>query len=271
MNRTLDATILNALANEPTVRPWLGGTQVLDLTSVVANPENFAFLTDEQKGGYIYHKLAQGLYMVHTLSVPEGRGRQMLEARTASLREMFTKSDAIEIATLVPDGNKGADVWAAHAGFHEVWRRPKAFNLMGEMVGVSYRSLPYVAWGIRDKASKYDGAQFHAQLHAIIPDDHGEDPVHDAMVGATMECCLQGNAEKGIALYNRWGAHAGYEQIRVVTVRPLVLDIRSCVIQYDADGLHVLHVREPAQSAPVEDADAGAAECQLPPLAQPQA
>ena len=64
------------------MRPWLGGTHVIDLSETVANPDNFAFLTDDQNGGYIYHKLAPGLYMVHTISLPEGRGRQMLDARS---------------------------------------------------------------------------------------------------------------------------------------------------------------------------------------------
>ena len=75
--------------------------------------ENFAFLADDQKGGYIYHKLAPELYAVHTLSFPDGRGRELLEARSASLRAMFTQTDAAEIVTTVPDGNKGADLWAS--------------------------------------------------------------------------------------------------------------------------------------------------------------
>ena len=68
-----------------------------------------------------------GLYAVHTVSLPEGRGREMLTARSASLREMFTKSDAVEIVTVVPAGNKGADVWASHAGFREVFVRLNSF------------------------------------------------------------------------------------------------------------------------------------------------
>jgi len=270
MIRTLDATRFNEIAAHPEVRPWLGGTHQLDLTDTIANPNNFAFLTDEQRGGYIYVKLQQGLYAVHTLALPDGRGRQMLEARSEGLREMFTKSDAVEIVTLVPDGNKGADVWALHAGFREVFRREKAFDLMGEMVDGSYRSLSYVDWAIRDKPSRYDGQRFHEAIHQLVADDHGEDPVHDALVGATMEGCLQNNVEKAIALYNRWSAHAGYRQIQVLTARPLVLDIGSCLIQYSPDGLQVLHVRHSREAAPIEDVS-GDAECQSPPSVQPQA
>lgn len=270
MIRTLDAVVLNQIAAHPEVRPWLGGTESLDLTATIANPENFAFLTEDERGGYIYHKLQPGLYMVHTLSTPEGRGRQMLRARSESLREMFIKSDAVEVVTLVPDGNRGAGVWAAHAGFREVFRRAKAFDLMGEMVDVSYRSLNYADWAIRDPANKQEGEAFHRTIHQFTPHDHGDDPVHDAMVGATLESCLNNNAEKALTLYNRWAMHAGYQPVRVVTARPLVLDIGTAVVQYSLDGLQVLHVRY-ARSAPLLEDVPGAAECPSPPLAQPQA
>lgn len=271
MKRTLHAQALNLIANHPIVRPWLGGRpEPLDLTPIVADPNNFAFLTDDELGGYIYHKKAQGLYEVHTLSTPEGRSRAMLEARSASLREVFTKSDAVEVVTQVPDGNKGADIWASHAGFREVFRREKAFDLMGEKVGASYRSLSYGDWCLRDKACLYDGRQFHEAIHQFTADDHGDDPVHDAWVGATVEGCLQGNADKAIALFNRWAVHAGYEVIQVVTAKPLVLDIRSCIIQYDADGLQVLHIRQPREALPVQD-ESGDAECQSPPSVPLQA
>ncbi len=268
MIRTLEATRFNEIGNEPSVRSWLGGTHVIDLGETIANPDNFAFLTDDQNGGYIYHKLAAGLYMVHTLAIPEGRNRAMLEARSQSLREMFTKSDCIEVVTIVPDGNKGADVWASHAAFREVYRREKAFDLMGEMVGASYRSLAYADWVLRDRANLTDGRAFHAMIHEVTPDDHGDDPAHDAFVGATIECCDCGNAEKGIALYNRWSLHAGYEPIRVLTARPLVLDIGTAILQNDPDGLRVLHVRQPRSGLPVEDV--GETPCQQPLSPQPQ-
>ena len=266
MIRTLDATRLNEIANHPAVRPWLGGVQVIDLSEAIANPDNFAFLTDDGNGAYVYHRLAAGLYMVHTLSTPEGRGREMLTARTASLREMFVKSDAVEIVTLVPDGNKGADVWASHAGFVEQHRREKAFDLMGEMVGASYRLLSYSAWVVKDRGNLTDGRAFHAMIHEVTADDHGDDPVHDAFVGATIECCEQGNAAKGIWQYNRYALHAGYRPILVLTANPLVVDIGSAILQVSPDGLEVLRadgkksdsvcLRENAISAVDENVDA---------------
>lgn len=270
MIRTLHAGRFNEMANEPEVRAWLGGRGPIDLTDTVANPENFAFLTDDENGGYIYNKVGLGLYAVHTISVPAGRNRHMLAARTASLRELFIRSDAVEIVTLVPTGNKGADIWAQHAGFREVFTRAKAFDLMGEMVDVSYRSLGYLDWCIRDRSNREEGAAFHRAIHAVTPDDHGDDPVHDAVVGATLEGCVNGNIEKALLYFNRWASHAGYQQVRLVTARPLVVDIGSCVIQYGIDGLQVLHVRHGRSPPTVEDV-IGEPECPSPPLPQVQA
>lgn len=267
MIRTLDATAFNRIANTPTVRPWLGGTDRLDLTAAISNPENFAFLTDDGLGGYIYHRIDAGLFMVHTLSDPAGRGRAMLEARSESLREVFTKSDAVEVVTIVPAGNKGADLWANHAGFREVFGRQRSFDLMGEMVDASYRSLSYGDWVKRDRGNLHDGRAFHSMIHAVTTEDHHpDDPVHDAWVGATMECCAQGAAEKGIALYNRYAVHAGYRPIRVLTAKPLVVDIGTAVLQSDQDGLRVLYV-PPSRAKPslVQDESGASAECLLPP------
>lgn len=260
MIRTLHAGRFNEIAAHPVVRPFLGGTHAVDLTDIIANPENFAFLTEDENGGYLYHKKGLGLYEVHCLALPEGRNRHMLAARSASLREMFIKSDAVQVDTIVPAGNKGADIWAQHAGFREVFTRAKAFDLMGEMVDVSYRSLQYGEWVLKDRGNLEDGRAFHQQIHQYTPDDHGDDRVHDAWVGATAECCSHGNAIKGVTFFNRWASHAGYQPIAILTTSPLVLDIRSAIIQADADGLHLLHVREkigeeaPArETAPVLD------------------
>lgn len=270
MHRSIDAAPFNAIANLPVVRPWLGGKKTLDLTGLLADVNNFAFLTEDEQGAYIYCRKDLGLYEVHTLATPEGRGRQMLNARSESLRAMFTMTDCVQVNTMVPDGNKGADVWAAHAGFREVFRREKSFDLMGEMVGVSYRSLSYLDWAQKDRTNRLEGERFHAFIHQYVPDDHGEDPIHDAVVGATIECCNQSNAEKGIALYGRWASHAGYEPIRVLTARPLVIDIQSCILQYDPSGMQVLYVREGPKGSTVED-DTEPSECQSPPSVQPQA
>jgi hypothetical protein len=248
VKRTLHATVFNAIANDPEVRCWLGGDGPIDLADLLANPLNLAFLAEDEMGGFIYCWKAPGLYEVHTLSLPAGRGRALLTARNASLREMFTATDALEIVTMIPDGNSAAAHYAEHAGFGETFRRERCFDLMGQKVGASFQSLAYQTWALGDRGCRLDGIGFHEMIHRFVPDDHGEDPAHDAMVGATVECCAQNNAEKGLALYNRWALTAGYEPARVLTARPLVVDIGNAVVQISAGGLQVLRTRS-ARSA----------------------
>jgi hypothetical protein len=270
MRRTLDSARFDAMANSPDVRPWLGGDGPVSTITLVSDPANFCFLSDDEMGGYIYKRLATGLYEVHTLSLPEGRGRPMLRARGESLRKMFVETDAIEIVTTVPEGNAGADIWAKHAGFREVYSRPWAWQLNGASVTASYRSLAYQDWVFKDRENHALGYEFHEQIHRFTSDDHGIDLTHDFYVGATLAGIRAGNTTKALGLYNRWAAHAGYEPCRCVSLNPVVLDFRSAVVQITETGLQVLQVR-PTQSVPSKVEDEGDASFQLALQSEPRA
>ena len=58
MNRTLEPEAFIRIANDPSVRPAIGGEGDMAplITALVSNPENFAFLTDCRQGGYLYVK-----------------------------------------------------------------------------------------------------------------------------------------------------------------------------------------------------------------------
>lgn len=261
MIRTLDPAPLIKLAQHPLVRSWLGGTEDIApiLQSAVANVQNYAFLAEDNAGAYLYVCKAQGMYEVHTLSIPEGKSRelvrQMAKARAESLRFMFLETDAHEIVTLVPKPNGPAMNWATHAGFKVDFLREKAFDLMGDMVDALYLSLPYGNWVLTDPANRREGQAFHAFIHQYTPDDHGQDETHDGWVGATLDGAQRGNVVKCITLYNRWAVRAGYEPLRVLTLNPLVIDVRSAILQLTADGLECLHVRERPEGRlpPVQD------------------
>lgn len=260
MRRILDPAPFDAIGNDPEVRPWLSGDGPINTAHIVQSTDNFCFLTQDRGGAYIYHRKQAGLYEVHTLSLPASRGRQMLEARTESLRFMFTATDALEIVTVVPDGNRGADVWAARAGFREAFRREGAVWLQGEMVGASYRSLTYADWATRDPLARKAGQMFHDEIHRFTPDDHGEDPVHDAFAGAALLMVREGNAGKAVTLYNRFALHAGYAPISLLSLYPPTLDIVTAIVQITQAGLDVIHVRS-ARSAPSLIEDDGDARC----------
>lgn len=263
MRRVLDGARFNEIANAPDVRPWLGGSGELDIRPLVSDPANFCFVTEDRLGGYLYVRRAPGYYEVHTLALPAGRGRAMLAARTASLRFMFTVSDALEIVTVVPDGNVGASTWAEHAGFREMYRRERAIQIRNEIVGASYRTLTYNEWVLRDGFNREVGAQFHEEIHRFTPNDHGEDPAHDAFVGATMLGIREGNGAKAVPMYNRFALHAGYEPIRVLSLTPPTLDIGSAILQITQAGLDILHIRTARSALSEIEDNAGESACQL--------
>jgi hypothetical protein len=228
--RTLDPTAFNLIANDPCVRPWLGGTGPVDLAAVVSDPDNICLLTPNEDGGYILHKLRPGLYEAHSLALESARGKPMLTLMRDGFRWLFTATECCEIVTKVPDESPGAARWADLAGFRELYRREGCFDLNGQIVGVSFRSLDYQSWVLKDSRNRRDGEAFHAQLSALKPHLHDDDPVHDAWVGATLEGCRQGNIQKAISLYNWWAALAGYYQPTILSVAPPVLHQGDAVV-----------------------------------------
>lgn len=246
MKRSLDPAPFNAIYNHPEVRPWMGhGCEPQDLSVVVENTDNFCFLTPNEDGGYIVAKLHLGLYVAHTLALPSARGRPMLQLMRDGFEYMFTATDAVEIVTTCPDGNPMGDRWAKVAGFRETFRREAFFPLMGKTVGASFRSLAYQDWAIRHEPNRRAGEAFHDQIHAASPHLalHPDDPVHDAMVGATIKGCLAGNIAKSVDLFNRWAVQAGYFPSAIISERPPVIFTGDATISLIDGKLEVLKVQ----------------------------
>lgn len=242
--RTLDASAFNAIAAHPEVRPWLGFADPLaeiDLSPQVSNPANFAFLTKQMDGGYLLLKIQGGLYAAHTLALPSARGRPMAKLMREGFATMFRATDAIEIITQIPDGNEGARSWSELAGFRPTFRREAFFPLMGERVGCQFMSLTFADWAIGDRECRRLGAGFHEKLtEAHGHQTHADDPVHDSMVGAAIGCCMEGNAVKGIGLFNRWACVAGYAEARVLSLQPPTVDTSDAVVQIEGGRIDIL-------------------------------
>lgn len=145
MIRSFRPEPFDLIANSPGVREWIGGVDYVETAPLVIDPANFCFLTKDQKGYFVYIRTGDGVYDVHCGALPEGRNRQMLEAREDSLRWMFAEG-ARKITTIVPDRNRGALVYARQAGFKLTGRAESALDVGGKMVGVSYYELTHQAW-----------------------------------------------------------------------------------------------------------------------------
>lgn len=230
MIRTLDATALNAIANDDTVRPFIGDGAPVDLTDLIADPQNVALTTDDGQGGYVLHKLAPGLYEAHSLALPAARGKPMLRLMRDGFRYLFTATDALEVVTKVPASNTAADGWATLAGFRETFSRDHAWH---DGAVISYRTLSHLDWALRDPVCAKEGEALHQWFHDLLGPEgrHPDDPAHNAVAGACMLGVKAGNLHKAVGLYNRWAVFAGYSPVRIVSEAPVIVDMDGVVAE----------------------------------------
>lgn len=248
IRRTMEATALNAAANHPDVRPWLGGEGVIDLTATLGDPANVAFADDH--GGFVFQRVGAGAYEAHSMITPAGRGKVSLRGAQAALRYLFTATDCERVMTRVPDGNQAADGLGRFLGFSEIFRResvwPKAEGSKG---GVSYRVLTLEAWLARDPEIANVGHVFHEQLEAAkaaagsARETHDDEEAHDRLVGATFLMVQAGNAQKGVLFYNMWAAVLGFAPIAILSHQPVIVDVGDAIATVTGDTLEVLKCR----------------------------
>lgn len=218
MKRTMDAERLNALANHPDVRPWLLGPDgPLDLSPFVLNPA--VVCLEAEHGAFLLVPILPQVYELHTMWMKAGRGKAFFAHAAEMFRYVFTRTDALEIVTKVPDGNRAAAVASTVTGFRERFHR----------AGISFRSLDAETWALRSEACLEEGERFHSVMEAAGALSHDEDSVHDHVVGAALLIAYEGNLVKGIDFFNAWSAFAGYATIDLVG--PNLIDVRDAIIE----------------------------------------
>lgn len=248
LSRTMDAAFLNGVANHCAVRPALGGKGPLDLSTLIANPANVAMQTEH--GGFLVIKQEPGIYEVHTLFLPKGRGPELIDPVADGLRFMFAETDCIELQTKVPAGNSSAARLALVAGFQTQFIRDDAWmGLDGSLEPVAYQTLTFDRWKAQDAALVGLGRDFHDRLEdakaaaGSTLEAHPDDEAHDRAVGASVLMFKAGNARKAVWLYNRWAKFAGYQTIELLDPNPVTVDVRDALIQVRNGEMEVLSCR----------------------------
>lgn len=238
--RTFDAKNLNRIANLPSVRPHLGGENLIDLKPILANPRNYAFVND--LGGFVCINTFGATYEVHTIFDPQRRGTEEIVALMFQAeRFMFSNTDCIEITSKVPEGNRGADRLANTFCFSDVGKQTNWDK--GRSATLKRKTLE--DWAKNSPETYVAGRNFHDTLEAakrqagsaIVP--HAEDAMHDMLVGAAVLMVKGGQVRKGIGFYNYWATFAGYAQITLLSDLPPVVDIHDAVIGIEAGNLEV--------------------------------
>ncbi len=240
--RTMDAGFLNSVANHPEVRLWLGGVGPLDLTDVLADANNYAF--QNESGGLVYEKIDAGLYEVHSLFLPEGRGASAFNLMDESLRYMFVQTECQEIVTKVPDDNSAALGAARAKGFATSFRLETGWTTPeGLRVGMAIMRLPLSKWIGKDDLVEAKGRWFHERLEELTNNAipvHYDEAAHNRAVGASIMMAQAGNVLKAIGSYNVWAHIAQYPLIKPLSLIPLIIDMDQAVIEFKGNDMEIL-------------------------------
>ena len=243
IQRTMDAAFLNRVANDPAVRPWLGGDGMLDVAPRIANPLNLAGVSDD--GGFLAQSLGDGRYEIHSLFLPT-RSIGAVRAMRDGLDYLFATTDATELLTKVPDDNPAADGLAQLAGFSRVFSLIADWSV-GVKKTVHVGSLHIDDWAMHSKVCLCMGRWLHEQFAAVFaergssqPPHSDQDETHDRMAGAAAMMIRAGNTAKGVLFYNRWAALSGYPVITWLRDHPVVLDLEGMIVEVTSEDIEVL-------------------------------
>lgn len=147
MTVTTDVDAVNAVANDPDVRPWIGGIGPVDLAPLLQSPGTVTLWMDG--GGFICHRIADRVFDVHSLFLMRVRHltRRAMMLGCSYMFEMGP--DALELVTTVPDDNAPAKALVQLAGFTLAGARMRCWPVMGGPLGVTWWRLTREEWAIR--------------------------------------------------------------------------------------------------------------------------
>lgn len=222
LTRTYSGETLSAVANHADVRPY-----VLGEGEITVNLGATDYALEGEQGGFFFHNLAPGLYEVHSLVLPSGRGRWSYHAMLEARDRLFSETPCLELVTKVPDANRAAYGLARLAGMRVQFRRGDT----------SYMTLGWIDAALKSVACRAEGVRFHDWLESVgAHSEHPDDPVHDHIVGASLLRARAGLPEVAVSLYNRWAAFSGYVPIMLTGSAPIEFDITDAAIRLHPNG-----------------------------------
>lgn len=235
VRRTLCPASINAAANHPEVRPWLGEVAMgpLDFAPLVSDPANVTMANDS--GAFLGHKIGAGVYEIHSAFMPEGRGR--LRAETArGLLFLFTATDCQRVVTKVPACNPRAAILSKQTGFVEVFARPDVWDAPdGSRCAVSYQALTLEAWALAEPSMLDEGRALLALVGL-----EGVDETAARFLGVVAAMARAGNLEKAAWFYTAQAAFAGLPPVGFLSAHPPLFTLNNVAVQVTAGALEAL-------------------------------
>jgi len=211
---TRDHGLINQVLNAPEVIGAVcpDGVTALDAKGLDDGTRIFLkVLKGEAVAGiYVLQRTLPGVFEVHTCLLNSCRGAKAVAAGKLGVEWMFLNTEATRLYSLCPDSNPASMHYAFAVGFHQAFHRAQLWQKGGKPEGATVVELTVQQWAYKN-ADRYreTGQAFHKQLHAGREEHHGEDVLHDGMLGLAL---TMGGVQpfKAQELYNTWAVAAGY-------------------------------------------------------------
>lgn len=233
IGRERHAKRLNRIANHPDVAPWVRGALPgeLDFASVIRDPRNILLMS--QHGGMIFTHMTPGIYEVHTLVLPEGRGDWTLNMVRACLHWMFTRTDMMELVTRCPKGNLAASSLARAAGCSKAYVTPPTWPLRDNLVPCTVYSMTIQQWIPTAPGLVERGKWVEKRLGwAGFRMTETPDPEAHRYMGLMFEMFLNGQVQKSVLFSERWAKVAGHGPAEVASERPAAIAFPGATVVF---------------------------------------
>jgi hypothetical protein len=221
VSRVFDAIRLNAIVNDPSVRPHVGflGDQNLDLTDLVRDTANYLIMG--QYGCVLFIRLQNGLFEAHTQVLKEGRGQWVIGLAKAAMQWMFTRTDALELVSKCPTLRTRALAKCINGQFD--------CTVLGHDGNeVNVYSITLQNWLAHADHVANAGKEIADLL--FLP-DYCHKPL-----GVLRAMFSGSQIMKGIIFYNRWAAIAGSNMATITSLKPASFTIADTIIVVRENG-----------------------------------
>lgn len=245
--RCFSAEALNAIVNDPDVRPHIGGADLttnLDLSGFVANTANIALM--DNGAAALFDDCGYGVYEMHAMALASRQGSHLMRCTPAFLHWMLCRTDALEIVIRIPEQNTAARTLAIACNFHREFDLPNSYLTPDGPVPAKFYSLSVLDWMRTAPGLVERGQWFHQEIERACQDagvereDHPDNEAHDRYVGAAFEMILGGQIEKAVYFFNRFSAIARSPKIVVLSASPLVIHLGDVGVQVEGEHLEIV-------------------------------
>lgn len=210
--------ILNHPEVYPLIEADLNGQRIEGAPLVQAT---LAFMCE--KGCVILDLVSDDEAEIHTNFLPEGRGLNALREMAKVIQYAFTRTSIRRIVTKVQHDNPAANWFSRRMMAQEIARDERYV----------YLSCDWIRWACNCPAMEEIGQAFHVEHGENVT--HGEDPLHNRVVGAALETAMCGWGAKAVDEYNRWAHLAKWAPVIVLQPNPLVVSFDGHTLEI-ADG-----------------------------------